>query len=91
VEQTERERFSEKWDTFYPKIAKSWVMYWLKLITLFVYPPEMHKVINTKNAIEALTSVIRKAKKQRKVFVIDVSVMKVVYHIMQAASKNRRY
>lgn len=48
------------------------------------------KGIHTTNAIKSLNSVIRKATKQRKVFPMDDSAMKVVYLAMQAAAKKWR-
>lgn len=62
------ERFAEQWDEQYPQINKSWHAHWPNLITLFDYPPEIRRVIYTTNAIESLNSVIRKATRQRKVF-----------------------
>ena len=45
------------------------------------------KVIYTTNAIESLTSVIRKSVKTRKVFPNDNAAMKVIYLAVEAASK----
>lgn len=83
----ELEKFGEKWDEKYPKIAKSWETHWLNLRTIFDFPAEIRKAIYTTNAIESLNSVIRKATKKRKVFPTDESALKVVYLATQAAAE----
>lgn len=82
----ELEKFGEKWDEKYQKIANSWKNHWLNLRTIFDYPEEIRKAIYTTNAIESLNSVIRKATKKRKVFPTDESALKVVYLATQAAA-----
>jgi putative transposase len=57
------------------------------LNTLFSYPEDIRKVINTTNAIESLNSVIRKAVKKWKLFSTDDSALKVIYLAIQQASK----
>jgi putative transposase len=84
----ELEKFGEKWDEKYPKIANSWKNHWLNLRTIFDFPEEIRKAIYTTNAIESLNSVIRKATKKRKVFPTDESALKVVYLATQAAAKS---
>ena len=83
---SELEKFGEKWDEKYPKIANSWRNHWLNLRTIFDYPAEIRKAIYTTNAIESLNSVIRKATKKRKVFPTDESALKVVFLATQAAA-----
>jgi len=83
---SELEKFGEKWDEKYPKIANSWKNHWLNLRTIFDYPEEIRKAIYTTNAIESLNSVIRKATKKRKVFPTDESALKVVFLATQAAA-----
>jgi putative transposase len=79
--------FSEKWDSQYPQISRSWRAHWQNLNTLFGYPPDIRKAIYTTNAIESLNSVIRKAIKKRKLFPSDDSATKVIYLAIQDASK----
>ncbi len=81
----ELEAFIDCWGAKYAQIGRSWTAHRPHLITLFEYPPEIRRVIYTTNAIESLNSVIRKARRQRKVFPSDDSAMKVVYLAMQAA------
>ena len=79
--------FSEKWDSKYPQISRSWINHWENLNTLFRYPEEIRRAIYTTNAIESLNSVIRKAVKKRKLFPTDEAATKVVYLAIQEASK----
>ncbi|GAA6167828.1 hypothetical protein NBRC116591_16380 [Sessilibacter corallicola] len=60
---------------------------WDNLNTLFNYPTEIRKANYTANAIESLNSVIRKAIKKRKLFMIDDAAGKVIYQAIQDASK----
>ena len=81
------ETFSERWDSKYPQISKSWRSHWQNLNTLFDYPEDIRKVIYTTNAIESLNSVIRKAIKKHKLFPSDDSARKVVYLAILDTSK----
>ncbi len=81
------EQFSERWDSKYPQISRSWTAHWDNLNTLFNYPEDIRRAIYTTNAIESLNSVIRKAIKKRKLFPTDESARKVVYLAIRDASK----
>lgn len=81
------EAFSERWDAKYPSISKSWRKHWENLSTLFLYPPDIRKVIYTTNAIESMNMVIRKAIRNRRIFPCDESAFKVIFLAIQAASK----
>ena len=81
------DHFSERWDTKYPQISRSWRSHWHNLNTLFQYPEDIRKAIYTTNAIESLNSVIRKVIKKRKLFPTDDSARKVVYLAIIDASK----
>ncbi len=85
--QSELESFSHKWDEKYPQMSKSWTAHWPNIITLFEFSKDIRKAIYTTNAIESLTSVIRKSTKIRKLFPNDNSALKLVYLAIQAASK----
>lgn len=78
--------FGEKWDSKYPAISRAWQKNWANIITLFVFPQEIRKVMYTTNAIESLNSVIRKSINNRKIFPSDQSALKVVYLAIQKAS-----
>jgi putative transposase len=79
--------FGEKWDSKYPAISRSWTQHWQNIVTLFVFPQEIRKIIYTTNAIESLNSVIRKSINNRKIFPSDQSALKVIYLAIQKASQ----
>jgi transposase-like protein len=81
------EQFSNRWDSKYPHISRSWTTHWDNLNTLFNYPEDIRRAIYTTNAIESLNSVIRKAIKKRKLFPTDESARKVIYLAILDASK----
>ncbi|MET2900469.1 IS256 family transposase [Vibrio rotiferianus] len=81
------EQFSDRWDSKYPQISRSWTTHWENLNTLFNYPEDIRRAIYTTNAIESLNSVIRKAIKKRKLFPTDESARKVIYLAIRDASK----
>ncbi|CCN38436.1 transposase [Vibrio nigripulchritudo SO65] len=81
------EQFSDRWDSKYPQISRSWTAHWENLNTLFNYPEDIRRAIYTTNAIESLNSVIRKAIKKRKLFPTDESARKVIYLAIRDASK----
>lgn len=74
----ELDNFCSRWDDKYPQISRSWRAYWTNLNTLFKYSQNIRKTIYTKNAIESLNCVIRKAIiKKRKLFPSDDSAKKL--------------
>ncbi|HBB9961639.1 TPA: IS256 family transposase [Vibrio parahaemolyticus] len=81
------EQFSDRWDSQYPQVSRSWMAHWDNLNTLFNYPEDIRRAIYTTNAIESLNSVIRKAIKKRKLFPTDESARKVIYLAIRDASK----
>ncbi len=81
------EQFSDRWDSKYPQISRSWTAHWDNLNTLFNYPEDIRRAIYTTNAIESLNSVIRKAIKKRKLLPTDESARKVIYLTIRDASK----
>ena len=83
----ELDRLDEKWASKYPQISRSWRQNWDNLNTLFAYPSEIRKAIDTTNAIESLNSVMRKAIKKRTLFPHDEAAKKVVYLATREASK----
>jgi len=85
----ELEQLAQRWDDKYPQISRSWRTHWPNLDTLFIYPMEIREAIYTTNAIESLSSVIRKATKKRKHFTTNTSTLKVVYLAVNQAAKKR--
>ncbi len=72
-------QFQQRWDSKYPNILRSWRNNWQNVSTIFNYPEDIRKAIDTTSAIEPLNWVIRKVVKKRKLFPHDDSVKKVVY------------
>ena len=79
--------FSDRWDSKYPQISRSWTAHWDNLNTLFNYPEDIRRAIYTTNAIESLNSVIRKAVKKRKLLPTGESAREVLYLAIRDASK----
>lgn len=48
------------WDRQYPTIAASWRRAWEQVISFFVYPQEVRKIIYTTNTIESLNMQLRR-------------------------------
>ncbi len=71
------EQFAERWNDKYPSISASWYRHWENVSTLFKYPEDIRTAIYTTNAIESLNSVIRKAVKNRKVFLMMIQLKRL--------------
>ena len=83
----------EKWGSKYPNAIKSWEDNWDNLITFFVFPDYIRRIIYTTNAIESLNSQFRKVTKTKLIFPNDESLMKMLYLATEKVSKkwNRIY
>ena len=81
------EVFSQKWDSKYPVISKSWRDKWVNLNTIFSYTSEIRKVIYTTNAVESLNMTLRKVIKNKRVFPNDAAVFKTIYLAIQNIAK----
>jgi transposase-like protein len=68
-------------------ISKQWRAKWRHIITLFVYPPPIRRAIYTTNAIESVNSVTRKFTRNRKIYRIEESALKIVYMAISEASR----
>lgn len=77
----------EKWGSKYPNAIKSWEDNWDNLITFFVFPDYIRKIIYTTNAIESLNSQFRKVTKTKLIFPNDASLMKMLYLATEKVSK----
>jgi len=77
----------EKWDSKYPNAIKSWEDNWDNLITFFVFPDYIRRIIYTTNAIESLNSQFRKVTKTKLIFPNDESLMKMLYLATERVSK----
>ena len=77
----------EKWGSKYPNAIKSWEDNWDNLITFFVFPDYIRRIIYTTNAIESLNSQFRKVTKTKLIFPNDESLMKMLYLATEKVSK----
>lgn len=77
----------EKWESKYPNAIKSWEDNWDNLITFFVFPDYIRRIIYTTNAIESLNSQFRKVTKTKLIFPSDESLMKMLYLATEKVSK----
>ena len=69
----------EKWESKYPNATKSWEDNWDNLVTFFMFPDYIRKIMYTTNAIESLNSQFRKITKTKLIFPGDDSLMKMLY------------
>ena len=76
---TALDAFEEKWQSKYPKIAKSWKDNWANLSSYFKYPDAIRKLIYTTNTIEGFNRQLRKVTKSKTIFPSDESLMKMLY------------
>lgn len=79
IARLELEAFSEKWDSKYPNISKSWNENWATLSTYFKYPEEVRKIIYTTNTVEGFNRQLRKVTKNKSVFPTDDSLLKMLF------------
>ena len=77
----------EKWGSKYPNAIKSWEDNWDNLITFFVFPDYIRRIMYTTNAIESLNSQFRKVTKTKLIFPNDESLMKMLYLATEKVSK----
>jgi putative transposase len=75
--------FSEKWDTRFPTISRSWRANWERITPFFAYPADIRKVIYTTNAIESVNMSLRKIIKTRGSFPSDEAALKLLYLALQ--------
>jgi putative transposase len=81
------ELFAEQWDKKYLGVSKSWRAHWKNIIPMFQYPPEIRRVIYTTNPIESMNMSLRKVTRNRRIFLNDESVFKIMYLAIQRISK----
>ena len=76
--------FGEK----YPMAINIWKNNWEALSHYFAFSPEIRKMIYTTNAIESYNSVLRKYTKNKRSFVSNDALQKVLYLATQKASES---
>lgn len=77
------ERFSQK----YPMAINIWKNNWEALTQCFDFSPEIRKMIYTTNAIESYNSVLRKYTKNKRSFINNDALAKVLYLATQKAEE----
>lgn len=78
------ERYAEK----YPMAVNIWKNNWEALTHYFNFSPEIRKMMYTTNAIESYNSVLRKYTKNKRSFVSDDALRKVLYLATQKAEEH---
>jgi putative transposase len=75
--------FTEKWDSQFLTISKSWRSNWEHITPFFAYPADIRRVIYTTNAIESVNMSLRKIIKNRGSFPSDEAALKLLYPALQ--------
>lgn len=78
------ERYSQK----YPMAVNVWKNNWEALTHYFAYSSEIRHMMYTTNAIESYNSVLRKYTKNKRSFVSDEALQKVLYFATQKAEES---
>ncbi|OJW72871.1 MAG: IS256 family transposase [Candidatus Amoebophilus sp. 36-38] len=78
---------SQKWESKYPLVIKSWTKNWNELSAYFKYPQAIRKVIYTTNMIESFHSQLRKVTKTKRVFTRDMALLKLLYLVQKDVTK----
>src|SRR4029450_7109775 len=76
------------WGRRYPAIAQSWRRNWQQVVPFLAFPESVRRIIYTTNAIEALTSKLRRAVRTRGHFPNDDAAMKLLYLVLNQASED---
>ena len=77
-----------RWGEKYPMAIAVWKNNWEALSHYFAYSPEIRRIIYTTNAIESYNSVLRKYTKNKRSFVNDDALRKVLYLATQKAGEH---
>lgn len=83
----ELEVFSEKWDSRYPLISKSWRANWSRIEPMFQFPAEIRRAIYTTNVIESINMSLRKITKTRASFPSEEAAFKLIWLGLQNIEK----
>ncbi len=76
-----------RWSEKYPMAVNIWKNNWEALSHYFAFSPEIRRMIYTTNAIESYNSVLRKYTKNKRSFVSNEALQKVLYLATQKASE----
>ena len=81
------EILKNKWQARYAMAIKVWLDNWDALSHYFSFSDEIRKMIYTTNPIESYNSVLRKYTKNKRSFVSDEAMQKMLYLATQKASE----
>ena len=76
-----------KWGEKYPMAVNVWKNNWEALSHYFAFSPEIRRMMYTTNPIESYNSVLRKYTKNKRSFVSDDALQKVLYLATQKAEE----
>jgi putative transposase len=83
--ETHLQELGDRWGEKYPMAVGIWKNNWEALSHYFGFSPEIRKMIYTTNAIESYNSVLRKYTKNKRSFVSNDALAKVLYLATQKA------
>jgi putative transposase len=83
--ETALRELADKWGEKYPMAVNVWQNNWEALSHYFAFSPEIRKMMYTTNPIESYNSVLRKYTKNKRSFVHDDALRKVLYLATQKA------
>ena len=78
----------DRWSEKYPMAVNIWKNNWEALSHYFSFSPDIRRMIYTTNAIESYNSVLRKYTKNKRSFVSNEALQKVLYLATQKASEH---
>ena len=67
------------WGTKFPTVVAAWRRAWVHVIPFFAFPPEIHRLIYTTNALESVHAQLRKIIKTRGHFPNDDAATKLIW------------
>jgi putative transposase len=75
------------WGRRYPAIAQSWRCAWSEVVPFYAFPADVHRILYTTNAIEALNAKLRRAVRARGHFPTDEATMKRLFLVLNRSEK----
>lgn len=79
---------ADRWSEKYPMAVNIWKNNWEALSHYFSFGPDIRRMIYTTNAIESYNSVLRKYTKNKRSFVSNEALQKVLYLATQKAGEH---
>ncbi len=75
------------WGRRYPAIGQSWRRAWTEVVPFYAFPSDVHRILYTTNAIEALNAKLRRAVRARGHFPTDEAAMKLLFLVLNRAER----